>query len=386
MLSEELAQALIGELAQCTDYPIHILNKSGTVIAGSDKIQTGLFHNTVYEMLHEKIDSIEVFGQDRYPGLETGVYLTLQYKNKVLGAIGIIGDPESLDSVAPIIRKSAELILARELNKMALFPQHNAKSQLLNYLMYYDINHLNYNRVKSIGKSLGYEEGLPRMPILLSSCRKIDVKLFFKYFRETVCVHAQDLVATDEKGNIVIFYAYTEKTEGFFCNYKYLIQDYLHSFLSCCNLQELGLRVSTGPVETTWPDYKFSYEKALWIHENIKESQPGETYFYEHMDEYLKSRLPLIELHKIFDFFMNNLSEQFLDTFVKHIGVLYENNYNFQKSSDELYIHKNTLAFRMDKIRGQLGVDPIRNSKDRELAEYFYYYLTHIPSHPLLEN
>lgn len=386
MLNEALAQALIGQLSQCTNYKINIMNESGTVIASSDKNRIGTFHEVAYEMIQDEQDLVEVTGEDGYIGVKSGINMALQFKNKTIGVIGITGDIESIRPIALVIRKSVELMIECESNKIAMTHKRNAKAQMLNYLMYADIDHQGLNNVKNLCKSLGYREDLPRIPIIFSTCQKIDSDLLLKYFKETVRTNTQDIITTDEKGNVILFFSYLEDLYGFFCNYKYVINEYLTNFLTCLKSNKLGLRMSVGPMETSWINYKFAYEKALWVHENIKANESGDIYFYEHVDEYLKSKLPLIELHKIFDVFSDKLSDQFVETFVKHIGVLYENNYSFQKSSNELFIHKNTLAFRMDKIRGQLGVDPIQNMKDRELMEYLYYYLSHIQSSPILEN
>ena len=128
-------------------------------------------------------------------------------------------------------------------------------------------------------------------------------------------------------------------------------------------------------------NYKYGYEKTLWLKDNIKKINSGSVYFYEHIGEYLRSQLPLIELHKIFEVFQASYPPQFFEQLLSHMDVLYENNYNFQQSSKQLFIHKNTLAFRLDKIRERLGADPIQNLKDRELVEYMCYYFHQVALH-----
>lgn len=57
------------------------------------------------------------------------------------------------------------------------------------------------------------------------------------------------------------------------------------------------------------------------------------------------------------------------------MGALIENEYNLNKASDWLHIHKNTLVYRLDKIRESLNMNPLSSNSDRELMECFYYYL-----------
>ena len=40
-----------------------------------------------------------------------------------------------------------------------------------------------------------------------------------------------------------------------------------------------------------------------------------------------------------------------------------------------LHVHKNTLVYRLDKIREILNMNPLAKNSDREFMECFYYYL-----------
>ncbi|HHU70997.1 MAG TPA: hypothetical protein GXZ21_03055 [Clostridiales bacterium] len=44
-------------------------------------------------------------------------------------------------------------------------------------------------------------------------------------------------------------------------------------------------------------------------------------------------------------------------------------------ASELLHIHRNTLVYRLNKIRDLMNVDPINNNSDREFLNGFYYYL-----------
>lgn len=376
-MSEPLAQEIIAQIGSCTDCPINVMNENGTIIASSDNDRIGTFHEAAYEMLKTNTELAEVTDTQALAGVQPGINMCLQYKGQNIGVLGVTGDVAKLRPIALVLKKSAELLLECEFNRVGYTRRQDAKTLMQNYLMYVDVDSTLKATVSSLCKSLGYREDIPRIVLLISTPDTGGSKRLAAYLKENVSKSSQDIVFRDNQGNIVIFLAYRENLDGFFSSYKYTIGEYLQNFLSRCRSGELPVRICAGPMESDWSNYKYAYEKALWIHDNIHPGQPGGFYFYEHMDEYLKSRLPLVELHKIFGSFAGSFSEKFIESFVKHIGVLYDNNYSFQKSSDQLYIHKNTLAFRIDKIRNRLGIDPIQNMKDRELTEYLYYYLRH---------
>ncbi len=162
--------------------------------------------------------------------------------------------------------------------------------------------------------------------------------------------------------------------EGFFGNYKYLVGEYLGSFLRYVIENEIKCRICVGSLQSTMMNYRFGYQHCLWLEKAVKADKQS-VFFYDHLDEYLKYQLPFMELHKVFEVFDKQYSDDFKKLYTEHIGALYENNYSMQESSRRLFIHKNTLAFRLDKIKNQMGLNPMQNARDRELVNYFYYYL-----------
>ena len=98
-------------------------------------------------------------------------------------------------------------------------------------------------------------------------------------------------------------------------------------------------------------------------------------FFYDYVDEYLKSQTPFVEFHRIFEVFGGLYTEEFKKMYTENIGALYNHNYSLQESSNSIFVHKNTLIFRLDKIRKQLGLNPFQSDRDKELLNAFYYYL-----------
>ena len=69
------------------------------------------------------------------------------------------------------------------------------------------------------------------------------------------------------------------------------------------------------------------------------------------------------------------LGQKFIDNYLETIGALIEKEYNLNNASDWLHVHKNTLVYRLDKIREILNMNPLAKNSDREFMECFYYYL-----------
>lgn len=382
MLNEALAHSVIEQLNPCIDCDIQIINKSGFVLASNDSKRVGTFHETAFRMVQENIPVMEIEKSQELLGVSPGIHMLFHYHRKPLGILAISGSTSELRTIAPLLRKSVELILECELGKTALLYRKNAREQLLNYLLYVDIDPENTIQINELFDSLGYRRRLPRIPLLLSFQSSINPEYLLNKAKELLPLSTQDILTLDQKGDIVLFLSYSDPIDGFFEHYRFYIGNFLKDFLAWCRSHSLPFFIHVGPMQQTPSSYKYGYEKTLWLKKNIQKTASGGVYFYDHVGQYLKSQLPFLELHKIFEVFSSNYSPKFTEQLTSHMNVLHQNNYNFQQSSKQLFIHKNTLAFRLDKIREQLGADPIQNLKDRELVEYLCYYLQQLSQYP----
>ena len=77
----------------------------------------------------------------------------------------------------------------------------------------------------------------------------------------------------------------------------------------------------------------------------------------------------------MFQAFCSALDDETKETLVELTGALDRNDYNLVKSSQDLFIHKNTLVFRLNKIREQLNVNPVQKTREREFLKYLCRYL-----------
>lgn len=89
----------------------------------------------------------------------------------------------------------------------------------------------------------------------------------------------------------------------------------------------------------------------------------------------MRDMIPVIELNRIFDTLCRQLEPEMKDFIVEMVETLHRNNYNLNISSKELYIHKNTLIFRYNKIKHLFQVNPIQSMADREFLSWLALYL-----------
>ena len=101
----------------------------------------------------------------------------------------------------------------------------------------------------------------------------------------------------------------------------------------------------------------------------------GIRYFYDYIVKYLESVAPLSEFHTVFLMLKKKLGPKAVAGFMETMEALIEKDYSLSKAGEYLHVHKNTLVYRLNKIREQLNMNPLSSNTDREFMECFYYYL-----------
>ena len=86
--------------------------------------------------------------------------------------------------------------------------------------------------------------------------------------------------------------------------------------------------------------------------------------------------VPFMEITRIFDVYNEYLSDEMRNSIIETIGNLEKNNYNLNTTSKELFIHKNTLIFRFNKIKSLFDINPVQEPADRNFISYLTYFLS----------
>lgn len=115
-----------------------------------------------------------------------------------------------------------------------------------------------------------------------------------------------------------------------------------------------------GSLENKLKQYSANYKNCLWVKKNVAITEDKPEFFEDHMFDYFVSLVPLKEVHSIFDYRKGSKSID-VDEFIMIAGKLYENDYNITQTAEDLFLHKNSLIYKVKKYEEMFGID-IRGS------------------------
>lgn len=127
----------------------------------------------------------------------------------------------------------------------------------------------------------------------------------------------------------------------------------------------------------TYDNVKFAYQNLTWLkkYTTVHNIQETILFFSNYVDMYCISSIPYDILRNLFSSYTYN--EEDAKEFITTTDALIRNNYNIVRSSKELFVHKNTLMYRLTKIKNEFDIDPINSESDCSFIKIYNYYLKH---------
>jgi carbohydrate diacid regulator len=376
MLDNDLAKNFINKVGFYTDYNVNIMDERGIIIASKTPNRIGSFHEIAFQIINSECEMIIVDNENSYIGVKEGVNMALLYKNKKIGVVGITGNPSEVKAVAMVIKMCIETMLEYELYKEERYQRRNMKEQFLMRILYRE--DIDENELIEDSEKIGLTQELIRIPIYISFLNKTDVITgVMENIRNGKYHSKQDIMCITKNDALIIFKNLEGNISDLYDNYKYIIGEYLSPALNYLRLNDIDTKICIGSFQNRYMNYKYAYRHCMWLHENIHEEK-NSYYFYDYIDEYFHSLLPISELNGVFSVFKSYCDQKFIDNFVEVIDALYKTNYNSAESSKAMFVHKNTLAYRFNKIREALGINPMNLSSDREFTNLLSTYFKRI--------
>ncbi len=129
-LPRRTAQKIVDAVKEVCGYDINYINKKGIIFASTDSSRIGDFHEIGRKVV-ETGEPIEVSEDSSFSGTHKGVNIPIVYKRDVIAAIGISGDPGEVRKYAMLSQRITALIIKEHELDSANFN----KRSVLNYVI-----------------------------------------------------------------------------------------------------------------------------------------------------------------------------------------------------------------------------------------------------------
>ncbi len=334
MISGQVIRTSIEELHAITKVNLCVFDLEGNVVAATfdtNDIQTGI----VIDFVASPADS-QVIGADHL--------LKIRDEGEVTYILAARGNGDETYMIAKVVVSQIQnLIIAYK----ERFDRNNFfQNLLLDNLLLVDI----YNRAKK----LHIEVAAPRIVIIVETGTGKDATAS-ELLGGMFSVQSGDYITAVDESNVILIKS-LDMGEGYE-TVEYTAQ----TIADMMNMEAMmNARVAYGTIVNELKDVSKSYKEAKMA------LDVGKIFYAERKVNAYSSlgigrliyQLP-INLCRIFinEIFGNNVPMDFDEETLTTINKFFENNLNVSETSRQLYVHRNTLVYRIEKLEKSTGLD-----------------------------
>ncbi len=375
-LTPEFAQQFIQKTVKNLPYNVNIMNHEGVIIASKDSSRIGDFHEVAYRMLTGQSESGVVTKDDHYIGTKPGINMFIDYKDEHIGVICVTGEPENVQSFAGFVKTSMETMLAYEI-KMAKNQRALGKAEkFLHYVLFED----DYNLEEATRLLESYNIKCSKLTtmIIIRCSTRIDRNMVLKTIALGNESYRKGIAVLGRNDDVILLKNLDEDINEGIREYKDQIFDYIWELEAKLpiDLGDKDLKYYVGSLQSQLDKFRTSYHHAQQIALHPRLSQNSKVVFFmDHIQDYIRNSVTMKLYNDIFSVFHALFQKEEKHVMVETIKALDANNYNLVNTSKDLHVHRNTITFRLNKLKSTLNIDPLVIGSDREMLNELAHYL-----------
>lgn len=338
-MNHTLAQEITNKVMNVIPYNVNIKDETGVIIGSGEQNRIGTCHQgAIHAIVEKKVVSV----YDSLEGDKPGVNIPVQFRQKIIGVIGISGDPHYVAPFAELVRITAELLINQEFMFRERRMQEQMKEEFLYQWMFqkkaYDQAFLD------LGKAIDIDCSIPRRAILLDG----------EVFREPVNLDHQEFMIHLSARSVL-----------------YILVEKSHVLERLTQLAEKNqVRIGIGKIQSNLSHSMEQAKKALEIAERLSHHHLICHYKDVEFIDFLSSchthDSSLVEIFS--EMSQHAKGQELIETLVSFI----ENNGDMNHTSEQLHIHRNSLTYRLQKMESLTGKNP---KKFSDLFQLFTAYV-----------
>ncbi|MDD3429005.1 MAG: sugar diacid recognition domain-containing protein [Oscillospiraceae bacterium] len=111
LLSPQSAQRIVEEIGKTIQQNINMMDENAIIIASTDATRIGHFHEGAYRVIAENLPELCITPELATSTTRTGVNLPITHLNHIVGVIGITGAYEQVIGYGKIVKKMTEILM-----------------------------------------------------------------------------------------------------------------------------------------------------------------------------------------------------------------------------------------------------------------------------------
>lgn len=369
-LDPQIAETIVDNLKGVINHEINLFDTTGTIIASTDRSRIGTTHEGA-RLAIETQRPVPIDGEHQFRGAKHGINVPVMFQDAAVAVIGITGERSEVEPFGNVIKKMTEILIRENWGYVEQYDRRVRISNLASILKlrrhdeslaaYYasmlQID-LDIPRRVLVGRAQTQAEGTPEYNDLYELFRtrfQAFETSFFALLERDVCMFIDERDARRVPALL----------EG--------MSD------DCKRVLGFPLMFGAGSVEGSGSTYWRSYDEACRALEWLAFEGGGRLMRYEDMDlGLIVSSVPRDNAMQLVRRVFQGIDDREIDEYQQIFDAYVRHNGSIVHCAEELYLHKNTLQNRLNKIAEKTGYNPRRLSDFTVLALAFKLRSYHV--------
>lgn len=339
-IKQEIAQQIVEAVKDVCSHDINFINSKGIIFASTNPQRIGDFHEIGRQVILTG-ETIEVEEDGNFLGTKKGVNIPFTYKGEVSAVIGISGTPAEVRKYAYLAQKITTLLLREhEMDRQ----EHHQKTQLnqvIRSLIYKEDVNLDYlaDFLKKFNTTPNKEY------------HTIIVKLNSRYHPSNLSLIEKYIYRAFDQTESKL-YTFNYSNEYILLLEPVKVEKYLSIFRILAEKNAPILKIGIGSAQPLVKQYK-SYRAAKIALQSLMGEE--NVAVYDSLDlEILLGSIP----EEVKTMFLEQTIQALTEKERELLKTYFASNMSLKSASEQLYLHKNTLQYQLDRIWSITGYNP----------------------------
>lgn len=375
-ISKNSAQQIVKEIGKLVKQNINLMDETGHIIASNDPSRIGNFHEGAYRIIqgHLKEFYITPELEATLPNIRKGINLPIEVDGEVQGVIGITGDYVDVIKYGQIVKKMAEILIRERIDLDTRQLDRRVHSRFLeDWILGSGLS--NPQALSERGFALGIDIRTPRRCIVMSAKNResytgsLEGQLVLERMEGLVSSHLASrscIILRNAARQILLLHKRSTEDLAGLCRELTELVEQQYGITPIFGIDGISTDVHTAYLQANraWHTAAYSAENII-RYENLNAEL-----ILDHLSRAQKSAY----LHKIFP--GCTLSE--MQEYIRLLEAYFGAEGSLQLAAERLFIHKNTLQYRLKRLADVTGLDVRKssNAPSLYLAMLFYLDLT----------
>jgi carbohydrate diacid regulator len=384
-ITQKLAQDIVDKTMSILGKNINIMDEKGVIIGSGDKSRLNQFHEGAAQVIKEG-KKLEIYSKDinHLVGAKPGINLPIEHNNKIIGVVGITGEADEVSPFGEVIKMTVEMMLQQEFLLKEIQLEKQAQENFIYDLISGRIGN-DPDLFLTRGQIVGYDILIPRVALVM------DIYQFEKTAKQSLQIfkgqkegeiHLQRLKNDVLKTIQRMFVDTPQEITSYTGGDRFVVLKTINPKDSDEILRRKLFRMGKRIKNTISQQMKFKvtigigeYHKDIrGISKSFKEATQaldvgtklegaGDIYHVDNLGvgkllAEIKGESQQEFMKKTIYSTKNNKGKKINETLLETLKAFFDNNLSISKTAQTIYVHRNTLLYRLGRVKEITGLDP----------------------------